>query len=66
MRWWKCHHPELTFRALQVLESARAKGLCESNVASFYNNLDELYKDHTYPLERVWNCDESSAQAGKK
>ena len=66
MRWFKRRHPELTLRASQVLETARAKGLCESNVASFYNNLEELYKDHTYPAECVWNCDESGAQAGKK
>ena len=46
-----------TRRALQVLKTARAKGLYESNVASFYNNLDELFKDHTYPPECVWNCD---------
>ena len=66
MRWWKHRHPKLTLRALQVLEIARMKGLCESNIASFYNNLDELYKDHTYPPERVWNCDKSGAQDSEK
>ena len=61
MQWWKRRHLEFTLRASQVLEIARAKGLYESNVANFYNNLDELYNDHTYLPKRVWNCNKSSA-----
>jgi hypothetical protein len=63
MRWWRHHHPELTLRASQVLEVARIKGLSQSNVATFYDNLEQFYSDYKYPPERVWNCDESGAQA---
>lgn len=65
MRWWKRRHPELTIRASQALESARAQSLCSENVNSFYDNLQQLYDTHAYPPERVWNCDESGAQAGE-
>lgn len=65
MRWWKKRHPDLTLRVSQALESARAKGLCEENVMSFYSNLQHLYDMHQYSAERIWNCDESRAQAGR-
>ena len=65
MRWWKKRHLDLTLRVSQALESARAKGLCEENVRSFYNNLQHLYSRHQYTPERIWNCDESGAQASK-
>jgi hypothetical protein len=66
MRWWRHRHPELTLRASQVVDAARAKGLCPSNVATFYDNLEQLHSENAYPPERVWNCDESGAQAGKE
>jgi hypothetical protein len=43
MRGWKRCHSELSVRTSQALEVARAKGLCEFNVRSFYNNLEALY-----------------------
>lgn len=64
MRWWKRRHPDLTLRVSQALESARAKGLCEENVRSFYENLQHLYSMHEYAPDRIWNCDESGAHAG--
>ena len=64
MRWFKRRHPELTIRASQGLEIARAKALCPENVKSLYDNLEQLYNLHHYPPERIWNCDESGAQAG--
>ena len=64
MRWFKRRHPELSIRAAQALETARAKSLCPENVASLYSNLEELYGMHKYPTHRIWNCDESGAQAG--
>ena len=66
MRWFKIRHPELTIRAAQGLESARAKALCPENVQSLYKNLERLYGEHNYPPERIWNYDESGAQAGNK
>jgi hypothetical protein len=64
-RGWKRRHPKLTLRASQTLEIARTRGLCEDNVKSFYDNLQILYSTHNYSPDRIWNCDESGAQAGK-
>jgi hypothetical protein len=61
MRGWRWRHPELTLRVSQALETARARGLCEDNVKSFYDNLRALYDQHNYTLDRIWNCDESGA-----
>jgi hypothetical protein len=65
MRWWKRRHPELTLRVSQALETARAKGLCAENIKSFYDNLESLCTLHSYTPDRIWNCDESGAQAGR-
>ena len=65
MRWWKRRHPNLTLRVSQALESARARGLCAENVRSLYENLQHLYSLHQYSPDRIWNCDESGAQAGR-
>jgi hypothetical protein len=64
MRWWRHRHPELTLRGSQVLEATRAKGLSQSNVATFYDNLEQFYSDYKYPLEHVWNCDKYGAHIG--
>ena len=65
MRWWKHRHPELTLRVSQALETARARGLCAANIQSFYENLQSLLTLHEYGADRIWNCDESGAQAGR-
>jgi hypothetical protein len=65
MRSWRQWHLELTLRISQALEIARARGLCRDNVRSFYENLQTLYSLYKYTLDCIWNCDESSAQAGK-
>jgi hypothetical protein len=65
LRWFKQRHPELSLRVAQGLESGRAKGLSAENVASFYKNLESLYAEHEYSSDRIWNCDESGAQAGR-
>jgi len=39
--------------------------LCPEAVASFYENLQALYDKHNYEAHQIWNCNESSAQAGK-
>ena len=65
MRGWKRRRPELSLRTAQALDTARAKGLCKENVASFYDYLEKLYSMHGYSPDRVWNCDESGLQAGK-
>jgi hypothetical protein len=65
MRGWCLRHPELTLRVSQALETAKAWGLCEDNVKSFYDTLKTLYGLHNYSLDRIWNRDEFGAQAGK-
>jgi hypothetical protein len=65
MRGWRRRHPELTLRVSQALETARARGLCKDNVKTFYDNLETLYNLHNYTPDRIWNYDNSRAQAGK-
>lgn len=65
MRGWRRWHLELTLHVLQALETARARRLCRDNVRSFYENLQTLYNLYKYTLDRIWNCDKSSAQARK-
>ena len=65
MRWWWHRHPELSLRVSQALETARARGLCAENIKSFYENLQSLLTLHQYSADRIWNCDESGAQAGR-
>ena len=65
IKWFKKRHPDLTIRNSQGLEFARAKGLCPENVATFYKTLQDLYDTHGYTPDRIWNCDESGAQAGR-
>jgi hypothetical protein len=48
------------------LETAHARALSRKNVDSFYDNLKTLYSSHNYPPERIWNCDETGAQAGRE
>jgi hypothetical protein len=65
LRWWKRRHPELTLRVPQGLETARTRALSRENVDSFYDNLEILYSLNSYPPDRIWNCDETGAQAGR-
>lgn len=65
MRGWRRRHPELSVRTSQALEVARAKGLCDENVRSFYNKLEAMYAIHKYSPNRIWNYDETGAQGGK-
>jgi hypothetical protein len=59
MRWWKCHYLELSLRSSQALEAARATGLCEENVTSFWRILQahmithlDAYGTTTNPVPR--------------
>jgi hypothetical protein len=65
LRWFRRHHSELVLRSIQGLEVNRARGLCPENVRSFYHNLHTLYELYKYGPERIWNCDESGAHAGR-
>ena len=65
IKWFNRRHPNLTLRHSEGLEFSRAKGLCPENVRSFYSNLEHLYSKENYPAERIWNSDETGAQAGR-
>jgi hypothetical protein len=63
--WFRRRHPHLVLRSSQGLEIARARGMCKENVDTFYHNLSELYAEHEYAPDHIWNSDETGAQAGK-
>jgi hypothetical protein len=65
VKWFRRRHPDLILRSSQGLEIARAKGLCPVNVATFSDNLRELYDEHHYAPSHIWNCNETGAQAGR-
>lgn len=65
IRWFRKRHPEISLRSVQALEMARARSLYPENVASFYQNLQEAYEEHSYDPSYIWNADESGAQAGR-
>lgn len=44
------------------MEFCHIKGLCPTNVASFYTNLTEAYNAHDYQPNKIWNCDKSRAK----
>jgi hypothetical protein len=47
------------------LDTARARALSRENVDSFYSNLETLLNLHNYHVQRIWNYDETGAQAGR-
>ena len=49
VHWFKKRHPNLALHKSQGLDVARAKGLCPTNVSTFYANLQERYEKHDYP-----------------
>jgi hypothetical protein len=65
LKSFKHRHPEISSRKSQGLEVGRARGLCPSSAASLYCNLEKLYNNSKYPPSHIWNCDETSVQAGR-
>lgn len=65
LRWFRRRYPELVLRSLQGLEVNRTRGLCLENVRRFYHNLLTLYEIHKYGPRKIWNWNESGAQADK-
>ena len=64
LRWFRNWHPEVLLRLLQGLDVGRAKGLCPSNVATFYENLETMLAQG-YEASHIWNCNEFSVQEGR-
>ena len=65
LRSFKLRHPEIAARKSQPLEVARARGLCQTTVATLYENMENLYNTFKCPPSHIWNCDESGVQVGR-
>jgi hypothetical protein len=65
LKWFRHRHPELSLRSLQDLKLAYVKGLSLENVTTFYDNLLDLYREHAYAADHIWNCEEFGAQVGR-
>ncbi len=59
LQWFREGNLDLSLCIIQGLEVGCAKGLCITNVATFYNNLQHVYNLHDYDANRIWSCDES-------
>jgi len=44
---------------VEALVSSSVEDLNSTNVSTFYNNLEYLYMEEAYSLDRIWNYDES-------
>ena len=66
LKWFKNKHPQFIARVAQGLEMGRAKALCPINVATFYDNLENMYTINGYAADHIWNVDESGTQSGKE
>ena len=66
MKWFKNRHPQFVTRVAQGLEKGRAKGLCPTNVATLYENLETMYTTKGYVPDHIWNVDKFGAQSGKE
>jgi hypothetical protein len=60
----KEHNPNLLVQVAHGLEVGHVKGLCPTNVESFYNNVTQKYNLHNYMPKCIWNCNESNAPIG--
>ena len=65
LRRFRSRHLEIASRCSQGLEVARACSLCPATAETLYGNLVTLYRTHNYPLDHIWNCDESRVQASR-
>jgi hypothetical protein len=54
LRWFRKRHPEISLRMSQGLDAGRARGLCPSHVATFYDNM-ELMLTRGYEASHIWN-----------
>lgn len=46
------------------LQICKAQWLTTTFYASFDTNLQNVYSQHTFNLEHIWNCDEIEFQVG--
>ncbi len=44
----------------------KAKRLMSATCHTFYQNLENLYAQHKYPPNHIWNLDETNIQVGQQ
>ena len=64
-KWFRHRHPKLSIRTPQGLEQGRARRLNPNSTTRFYENLEKIYNKYSYSVAKIWNLDESGAQANK-
>ena len=65
LKWFRARHPSLVLRILQGLDYKRVRAVNPTLCAEFYNNLTNLYDEHSYPPYCVWNIDETGCSASQ-
>jgi len=61
--WWfgfKKRHPDLVVCTIEGLDRDRALNLCPAVVQKLYDTLSSAYEKHSYGVNHIWNCDETS------
>ena len=59
--WWfnfRCRHPKLTLRKIDMLERSRAEALNPEVVSEYFQLLSKTLDDNNLPRQ-IYNCDET-------
>ena len=62
LQWFRARHPHLIQRVLESLDHKRARAVYSESVVEFYSNLGSMYNAYHYPLNCIWNIDETTCQ----
>ena len=60
---FKLRHPNLLLRTIEGIDGDRYLNICRVVVSRFYDTLSSVYEKNSYPLDHIWNCDETRLQA---
>ncbi|XP_071052321.1 uncharacterized protein [Onthophagus taurus] len=63
---WLRGNPSLSFRKPEQTSAARAMAFNKVNVSQFFGLLGEVYDQHKFTADRIYNCDESRISAVSK
>ncbi len=64
--WFQNKHPNLTIKQVEGLNVNKTQGLITNSYNYFYNNLQNIYQQHNYKPNHIWNLDEIGIQVGKQ
>jgi hypothetical protein len=59
-------HPELSIRKPESTSAARAAGFNKQAVEQFFNFLGNVYDEHKFSPDRIYNCDETGVSVVPK